>query len=108
MVIAMNKHSPGPWFFYDSPKDLGELELCSNIEADGRCIAQVNARSGLSKERNVANGRLMAAAPELAESLQELIQLVALQGRTSNTVATHINKALALLARANGTDSADE
>lgn len=64
----MSKHSPGPWFFYDKAENLNELEFSPNIEADGRCIAQVNSRSGLTLEKNTANGRVMAAAPELLEA----------------------------------------
>lgn len=62
----MSKHTPGPWTGYPA-------NISPNIEADGKCIAQVNPHNGDSEERRTANARIIAAAPELLEALKSIV-----------------------------------
>lgn len=57
----MSKHTPGPWTL--TPDGLAEPENCHLV---------VDRRS----ESGMANARLMAAAPELAEALQACLALL--------------------------------
>jgi hypothetical protein len=53
-------HTPGPWYTYQSHKDVNRHIACK----DGKSIA---------KEVHHANARLIAAAPEMYEVLFELL-----------------------------------
>tara|TARA_R100001460_G_scaffold104770_1_gene150725 strand:+ start:1090 stop:1368 length:279 start_codon:yes stop_codon:yes gene_type:complete len=53
-------HTPGPWYTYQSHKDVNRHIACK----DGKSIA---------KEVHHANARLIAAAPEMYEVLSELL-----------------------------------
>jgi hypothetical protein len=53
-------HTPGPWYTYQSHKDVNRHIACK----DGKSIA---------KEVHHANARLIAAAPEMYEVLSEVL-----------------------------------
>lgn len=53
--VASTTHTPGPW--HHDRRDI--------LTADGRCIAEVCSGGADSLEEADANGRLIAAAPEL-------------------------------------------
>lgn len=59
-------HTPGPWHH-----DRGNI-----LTADGRCLATVFSGPCASLEEADANGRLIAAAPELLEALRTLLDAV--------------------------------
>lgn len=65
------KHDKGPWLaqrWSDSHRDY-------NIHAeDGGIIALVSGRCGELAESDAANARLIAAAPELLEALEAMVQ----------------------------------
>lgn len=69
------KHTPGPWL-----RDRESGFDCDVRAANGRKIASVNVQNqpkskegwALRKKENEANARLIAAAPELLEALQEI------------------------------------
>lgn len=56
----MSEHTPGPWGVHD----LG-------IYADGICVAVCDA--GIAIEQEMANARLIAAAPDLLEAIERLL-----------------------------------
>lgn len=62
----MSKHTPGPWAYEDAPLSEGEYTPHGYIHAelDGNSIVTLGEVWG-SSETQQANGRLMAAAPEL-------------------------------------------
>jgi hypothetical protein len=65
----MNKHTPGPWTINSDVK--------TSINSDKKHIAMVNFyKSGkdddVSGEEHEANVRLIASAPELLKSLEEM------------------------------------
>lgn len=62
----MNKHTPGPW---ETPGvDGGARVICANARDKARTIAHVY---GDSHEHMDANARLIAAAPDMAEALDD-------------------------------------
>jgi len=80
--MTQSKHTPGPWTYIDrqmkSKNDAQKIDVHYLIYAD-------SYKSGLGKNNNVArvyklhetdheaNARLIAAAPELLEALEELL-----------------------------------
>lgn len=74
------KHTPGPWvvsyFTCDDPSQMPEQALAISPSAGfpghGDAIAVVSPVS-LVNERDEANARLIAAAPDLLSALQELL-----------------------------------
>ena len=70
----MSKHTPGPWKvgqYLGSPSS-----FCVHMDAGdkGRGIDVVEAVAGITTEQRLANARLIAAAPELLEALQMLLE----------------------------------
>jgi hypothetical protein len=62
-------HTPGPWQFYDlRPHDDG-LGYIRPLPEDGLEIAH-HGDSGRSREENLANAALIAAAPDLLAALK--------------------------------------
>ena len=58
----MSKHTPGPWKFID-------IIGCCAIETPSRQLLKYISPTAT----NVANARLMAAAPDLLEALEEFM-----------------------------------
>jgi hypothetical protein len=68
----MNKHTPGPWFIdYEGGGSMGRRALLEN--ADGECV-------GYLYEAEFEDERLIAAAPELLQMLQEIVNKNLLNG----------------------------
>ena len=65
--MTQSKHTTGIWFVNHESKDVGDGKLSIEVDSD-YFIAQVD--EGICQE---ANARLIAAAPELLEALQEAI-----------------------------------
>ena len=69
------KHTPGPWHFFNSGAGLIRSE-------NGKTIAQLKSvlRQGFRKaadlDEEVANARLMAAAPVMLEALRYAAELI--------------------------------
>lgn len=67
--MAENRFTPGPWDWYTDPindvKGLGK-SMRFLVGADGQGFAHT---VGLNAETDVANARLIAAAPELLDAL---------------------------------------
>ena len=90
------KHTPGPW-------QVGEEAGSEMIiyAPDGFAVASTVVFHRNYDQSRSANARLIAAAPELLESLQALETLFAPKARDS-TAATWIDKARAAIAKATG------
>lgn len=64
----MSKHTPGPWSYYTEPQPNG----CPIVGAMGLMVAQLAHSINYNDQSAtaIANARLIAAAPELLESLK--------------------------------------
>ena len=91
----MSAHTPGPWTSYTGTH---------SIWAEGKraiCI-MTGTRKTSDMERD-ANARLIAAAPDLLESLRELVELAVLQfGVPPAGADGPLPRALAVIAKAGG------
>jgi hypothetical protein len=81
------KHTKGPWFVDDN-----------QIWGNGIPLAEIYKITVMSKEEQSANARLIAAAPELLEALQEFIKLGSSAGSNENLIA----QATLVIAKATG------
>ena len=106
-----NPWTPGPWVFYAPDSWSDGLGYVRPATADGREIAH-HGDSNRSSAENLANARLIAAAPEMAEALEEcanelyeMLDEVRLD-RGLDAIPEHWlenhNKARAILARIRG------
>lgn len=70
-------HTPGPWQFYELPNHQGSdgLGYIRTVPEDGLEIAH-HGDIGRSWSENVANAHLIAAAPDLLESLRALLEAI--------------------------------
>lgn len=84
-------HSPAPWSI-----DRGQLR-----DRDGNALAQVPIPwpDGIGGPEDLANGQLMAAAPDLAGALAALLAGVT-AGKTRETLAQEAERARLALMRA--------
>ncbi|MFU3458052.1 hypothetical protein ACM7KX_29895 [Pseudomonas aeruginosa] len=64
----MRKHTPGPWDYWSGYNPVDELEAQITTEDGDIVIASYNRQI----PEGEANARLLAAAPELLEALQDL------------------------------------
>jgi len=98
----MNKFTPGPWVADGrdiSPESNQELSICAVMPID--LGGEKGWHDGKETE---ANARLIAAAPDLLESLEELSKAYsdALRDEFNITECPLIDKALATIASARG------
>lgn len=93
----MRKHTPGPWHFLD----WGGRIVDGAAGSSQILIATIalNTRGGDESRRNA---RLIAAAPEMLESLKELELFVRVLGLDSAPAASAAADARAAIAKAEG------
>ena len=75
-----NTHTPGPWLVWDS-KGTARIDHTTGVyrqpdSSDEQIIALCDEDLSLSSDEQLANARLIAAAPELLEALEELDRLL--------------------------------
>lgn len=95
--MSDSKRSPGPWLFD------GDSAI---VDAHGRDLAYVG---DYDFEKQVANGRLLAAAPDLLAALDEIVANALSLPRSHvagcvNVDRNDMDRAIAVLARAKGID----
>ena len=66
----MSKHTPGPWVVYDDSND-GKTNRME-IAARGKTVARIYHSV---PEEDLPNARLIAAAPDLLELLEDVISI---------------------------------
>ena len=68
----MSKHTPGPWVVFDDHPD----KACFHIREDN-CFDEIATiyRYQCNPRNTLADARLIAAAPDLLEALEELVDL---------------------------------
>lgn len=74
----MTKHTPGPWLFRTAPTSAGLCHIVSAADWKGAFIYGDGIRKGVDDalpkaQELAANARLIAAAPDLLEALQEMV-----------------------------------
>lgn len=72
-----NKHTPGPWLFRTAPTSAGLCHIVSAADWRGAFIYGDRLRKGVDDalpkaQELAANARLIAAAPDLLEALQDV------------------------------------
>lgn len=88
------KHTPGPWIFYaDTPSTDPNWHI---VTTANRMVVLANVHIEPGNETALANARLIAAAPELLEQLQEMVRLAEHEGWEG------FEKARAAIAKATG------
>lgn len=63
------KHTPGPW-------EASQWRVCHSVGGDIGVICDTANNAKTRTEENMANAKLIAAAPELLEALEELYAVV--------------------------------
>lgn len=93
------KHTPGPWVLEDNPTVNGQQVASfekSGVMAGNRCL-QVIVRSN-----NAADASLIAAAPEMLEALQRLVEIEDGPGMAVIGWCDALDAARAAIAKATG------
>lgn len=112
----MSKHTPGPWGLDNIRRDSASGITTMDIRGPGRprgpsqrpyrdVVAEIRTDWGTHDEVD-ANGRLIAAAPDLLDALEALLAAVkanpAMNGREYDGLGIQVNAALS---KARGTSS---
>ena len=88
----MSKHTPGPWKYgAELSSRTGEWLISFDAGNRGRGIGIAETRPGSGQEE--ANARLIAAAPELLEALEELLAETRINGAFADKARAAIAKA---------------
>ncbi len=66
----MSKHTPGPWTVFDAAKEDGISDFYGIDAPNGDAVVLYDREGGIESE---ADARLIAAAPDLLEALQQLV-----------------------------------
>lgn len=67
------QHTPGPWAIDRDPRRGMSWNINIVDKARGHAVCFMAHSGGKEPERDEANARLIAAAPELLEALQEMV-----------------------------------
>lgn len=74
--MTSSKHTPGPWVIYEKPRQPGQLapSVAREITGTGGIPVIADLRwNGENEKHGEANARLIAAAPELGEELDNTV-----------------------------------
>src|ERR1700751_5014971 len=85
--MADSKHTPGPWYV-EPQQDGASWEICTGTRGAWIMLLRSTAEA-TDEERaeDLANATLMGAAPELLESLKEILDLCAIGDVDESTEA---------------------
>lgn len=77
-VENTSRHTPGPWKVYEGyGADSHKPIIVDSIpDSDGKCMANCICYVATTNQNYEANSRLLAAAPDLLESLIECRELI--------------------------------
>lgn len=97
----MSKWTPGPWNYPEHPKGVSTLiyaELGGNPEA----FPVASATYGVPDEERKANARLIAAAPELLEALEDCVAVMDRELAGLKAIQPELSSARAAISKAIG------
>ncbi len=103
----MSKHTAGPWKLQTvSIESRGGSNTCHKIGPFHACIYDDwrPREAGISEEENLANARLIAAAPELLTACYSLLACCGAGDKTAENAAR--TQAMAAIAKATGSEPA--
>lgn len=72
-MLAMNKHTPGPWELYNSESDGWILQKQDNVDPECQMILAI--LSQMEDEEDKANAQILVAAPKMLEALTQIAEL---------------------------------
>ncbi|PUA41463.1 hypothetical protein C5U62_32030 [Pseudomonas protegens] len=102
----MNKHTPGPWHLSEKSPEMVMRRYDFLPESEGFVIGVVKSTDDTilspSKEEAIANARLIATAPDLLESLSNLVGLARLGAAHLGKYHAALDHAEAIIAKARG------
>lgn len=93
----MSKHTPGPWYFGSNER---QPQIASESDPRGRTIALVY--DGTDDETKVANANLIAAAPELLQILETIVEDVGYRGGGAKLCKQFLSRATIAIHKAKG------
>ncbi len=82
--MTKSQHTPGPW------KAHMNFIMCNAPMKSSYFIAQVNPDPTMSNEEALANARLIAAAPELLEALEQVDGYFTACGKHTEHYSGHV------------------
>lgn len=88
----MDKHTPGPWKYSTSPQPNG-CPIIGNTKGLGVAMLMHSVNDAHHRETAIANAKLIAAAPDMLEALQELLLITGIDGTFSDKARAAIAKA---------------
>ena len=92
-----SQHTPGPWTFTDDPE-----YNCFYVDAQNGAIGVADVVRLPVKDQGLANARLIAAAPDLLDALQDLLWAVTGFGDFEAQYPEEYAKARIAIAKARG------
>lgn len=98
MMSDLNKFTPGPWFVSGSMTRYVEARIGGGTIQEVAACGPTDADGGYGEQQH-ANARLIAAAPDLLEALEHLVNHIDVTGSLS---ILSTGKARAAIAKARG------
>lgn len=94
------KHTPGPWFFKAS--GLGGFEILDMPDCWDAAVLCSRFQWERRRDESVANGRLMAAAPDLLAALKQCAGVLSGEDMSKGSLIAALEVALAAMKKATG------
>ena len=95
------QHTPGPWEFEESVN--GGFDITATRHDNGRpCVIAAREQWGSYAKTSKANGRLIAAAPELLEALEGVLPYLEEDPDDEGDYNDRVRAAVAAIAKAKG------
>lgn len=96
------KHTPGPWAFAEGDADRNAMSDVTKADDPEFRIAYVicDARNKLAREQDIANARLIAAAPDLLAALVNIAE--AFDANDSHGIREEIERSRIAITKACG------
>lgn len=94
--MSTDKHTPGPWRAIRNEVHVGTRRICAYVGAG------VSLNLGAAYERECANARLIAAAPDMLLALRRAVLALAFAAETSPAMRDDYEDVSKAIAKATG------